>query len=304
MELRQLRYFVTVAQELHFGRAAEQLQITQPALSKQIRVLETELEIQLFIRTKRTVKLTQAGEVFLVQAQQLLQQTEKAIKLAKRTALGEVGRLTIGFTVTATYTVLPELIGRFRVRYPQVEVQMLELCTEAQVAALNKGEIDLGFLHPPIDSRGLELYPILAEEFVAVLPKQHHLLSKQSLYLTDLAKESFILHSRSEGPFLYDSFLKLCRQAGFQPQIAKEVDSHQTRICFVAAGMGITFIPAGLQALVSQDLVCKPMEDLPIKLEFAAAWRSLAAMPVLQEFLMLLRTIDGVSHSCEVNVDC
>lgn len=291
MEFRQLRYFVTVAQELHFAKAAERLDITQPALSKQIRVLETKLGIQLFIRTKRTVKLTKAGEVFLSEAQQLLQQAEKAIKLAQRTALGEVGRLTIGFTATATYTVLPELIGRFRVHYPQVEVEMLELGTEAQVTAINRGEIDLGLLHPPIDSRGLELYPILAEEFVAVLPKQHHLATKKSLSLQDLAQESFILHPRSEGPFLYDQFIKLCSQTGFQPQIVKEVDSHQTRICFVAAGMGITFIPAGLQLLVNQDLVCKPMENLTMKIEFAAAWRSVVTLPVLQEFIKLLQSI-------------
>jgi DNA-binding transcriptional LysR family regulator len=291
MEFRQLRYFVTVAQELHFGKAAELLDITQPALSKQIRVLETELEIELFIRTKRTVKLTKAGEVFLSQAQQLLQQADKAIKLAKRTALGEVGRLTIGFTATATYTVLPELIGRFRVHYPQVELEMLELCTEAQVTALNQGEIDLGFLHPPIDARGLELYPILAEEFVVVLPKQHHLFFKQSLSLEDLAQESFILHPRSEGPFLYDEFLKLCRQAEFKPQIVKEVGSHQTRICLVAAGMGITFIPTGLQILVSQDVVCKPIKNLSLQLEFAAVWRSFVDIPVLQKFLILLQDI-------------
>ena len=173
MEFRQLRYFVTVAQQLHFGKAAERLQITQPALSKQIRVLETELGIELFIRTKRTVKLTKAGEVFLEQAQQLLKQASVAIQLAKRTASGELGRLTIGFTPTATYTVLPELIRRFRSHYPQVEVEMLDLSTEAQVTAINKGEIDLGLLHPPIDSRGLEIYPLLAEKFVAVLPRQH-----------------------------------------------------------------------------------------------------------------------------------
>jgi DNA-binding transcriptional LysR family regulator len=291
MEFRQLRYFVTVARELHFAKAAEHLDITQPALSKQIRVLERELETELFTRTKRTVKLTKAGEVFLVEAQQLLQQAEKAIKLAKRTAIGEVGRLNIGFTATATYTVLPELIGRFRVHYPQVELEMLELSTEAQVTAINQGQIDLGFLHPPIDNRGLEIYPLLAEEFVAVLPKQHHLFSKQSLSLEDLAKESFILHPRSEGPFLYDGFLKLCRQGGFQPQIVKEVGNHQTRICLVAAGMGMTFIPTGLQTLISQDLICKPIENLSLKLEFAAVWRSFIDIPVLQEFLILLQDI-------------
>ncbi|MEM6613318.1 MAG: LysR family transcriptional regulator [Cyanobacteria bacterium P01_C01_bin.72] len=289
MELRQLRYFVTLAQELHFGRAAERLNITQPALSKQIRVLETKIEVQLLIRTKRTVKLTSAGEIFLLQAQQLLQKAEEAISIAKRATLGEIGKLTIGFTATATYSVLPELIGRFRLRYPQVEVEILELSTEAQIKALNQDEIDLGFLHPPVDSRGLELYPIFSEEFVVVLPPQHLLLRRQRLSLEDLAQESFIIHPRLEGPFLYDEFLKLCRQAGFQPKIVKEVGSHQTRICFVATGMGVTFIPAGLQTSVVNNLVCKPLKNLPLKLEFAAAWRSSSTMPVLQKFLMLLQ---------------
>ena len=289
MEFRQLRYFVTVAQELHFGRAAERLDITQPALSKQIRVMETNIGIKLFFRTKRSVKLTPAGEVFLKEAQQLLQQAEKAIAKAKRTAKGEVGKLTIGFTATATYTVLPELIGRFRSSHSQVEVEMLELCTEAQVTALNQGEIDLGFLHPPIDTRGLEVYPLLSEEFVVVLPKQHSLMVKELLSLKDLAQESFLLHPRSEGPFLYDEFFKLCRQNGFRPQIVKEVCNHQTRICLVAAGMGVTFVPAGLETSISSDLVCKPIKNLPFKLEFAAAWRSAITMPVLQKFLMLLK---------------
>ena len=290
MEFRQLRYFVTVARELHFGRAADRLNITQPALSKQIRVLETNIGIKLFFRTKRSVKLTPAGEVFLTEAQQLLQQAEQAIAKAKRTAKGEVGRLTIGFTATATYTVLPELIGRFRYSYPGVEVEMLELSTEAQVTALNQGEINLGFLHPPIDARGLEVYPLLSEEFMVLLPKQHRLISLKSLSLEDLAQESFILHPRSEGPFLYDEFFQLCRQNGFKPQIVKEVGSHQTRICFVAAGMGITFIPAGLQTSISSDLVCKPIRNFPLKLEFAAAWRAIVVMPVLQQFLTLLKT--------------
>ena len=288
MEFRQLRYFVTVAQELHFGKAAEKLDITQPALSKQIRVLETNIDTKLFLRTKRSVKLTPAGEIFFQEAQQLLQQTEKAIAKAHRTAKGETGQLTIGFTATATYTVLPELIGRFRSSYPQVEVEMLELCTEAQVTALNRGEIDLGFLHPPIDNRGLKVYPLLSEEFVVVLPKQHRLTTKELLSLKDLAQESFLLHPRSEGPFLYDEFFKLCRQNGFRPQIVKEVCNHQTRICLVAAGMGITFIPAGLQTSVSSDLVCKPIKT-SLRLEFAGAWRSIVVNPVLQQLLTLLK---------------
>ena len=291
MEFRQLRYFVQVAKELHFGQAAESLGITQPALSKQIRVLEQKLGIKLFIRTKRRVQLTKAGEVFLIQSQRLLQQADTAVRLAKDAALGKIGKLKIGHTATATYTILPNLVRRFRASYPQVEIDMLELSTEAQVTALNRGDIDVGFLHPPIDSRGLTLYPILAEELMIVLPKQHALTIRESLSFADLASESFILHPRGEGPFLYDEFLKLCRQAGFEPKIVKEVDTHQGRIFFVAAGMGITFLPKSLQTSISLDLIYKPMRDLPIKLNFSAAWRSVISLPVLEEFLIILERV-------------
>ena len=288
MEFRQLRYFVTIAQELHFGRAAERLDITQPALSKQIRVLEQELQIELFTRTKRSVKLTPAGKVFFVEAQQLLERAENAIALARSTASGEVGRLTIGFTATATYTVLPKLIRRFRSRYPQVEIETIELSTEAQVTAIDREEIDIGFLHPPVDTRGLELRSLLSEEFVAVLPREHPLASKKSLSLSDLKQEHFILHSRAEGPHLYDEFLKLCHQAGFEPKIkaVKKANSHQSRICFVAAGIGVTFVPAGLQNAIASDLICIPMIDVPLKLEFAVVWRSKTGLsPVVQKFI-------------------
>ncbi|MEL6930437.1 MAG: LysR family substrate-binding domain-containing protein, partial [Cyanobacteria bacterium J06600_6] len=202
------------------------------------------------------------------------------------------GKLTIGFTTTATYTVLPELIRHFKAGYPQVEVEMLELSTEAQVTAINNKEIDLGFLHPPIDDRGLELYPLLAEEFVAVLPRNHPLTAIESLSLIDLKPESLILHPRVEGPFLYDEFLKLCHQAGFKPEIVQEVNSHQSRICLVAAGIGITFIPKGLQKAIAQDLVCKPIQDSSMQLEFAVAWRSLDIPPVLQKFVAMFQDID------------
>ncbi|MGF1481090.1 MAG: LysR family transcriptional regulator [Cyanophyceae cyanobacterium] len=285
MEFRHLRYFVVVAEELHFGRAAERLQMTQPALSKQIAALEQEIDVLLLMRTKRTVQLTSAGQCFLERARQLLSQADEAIQVAKRTARGEIGQLTLGFTVTATYTVLPKLVRRFRDRYPNVEITMLELSTEVQVAALNQHTIDLAFLHPPIDERGLALHLILEETFVVVLPKHHPLLEQKRLSLALLAHEKFILHPRQEGPMLYDSFRRLCYQVGFQPQIVKEVGSHQTRICLVAAGMGITFVPASVKLLVQGEVACREIEDIPIKLQLAAAWRQNEQMPTLREFL-------------------
>ncbi|MEO1146386.1 MAG: LysR substrate-binding domain-containing protein [Cyanobacteria bacterium J06638_22] len=266
MEFRQLRYFVTVAEDLHFGRAADRLQITQPALSKQIAGLEEALGVQLLFRTKRTVKLTHAGQTFLEQARQLLMQMEIAIQLTRRTGRGEIGQLTIGFTETATHTVLPQFLRAFLQSYPNVEIAMLELATEAQVTALNHGTIDLAFLHPPIDQRGLQLHSILEESFVAVLPPQHPLLCYETIPLEAFADEPLIIHPRQEGPMLYDAFIQTCQLAGFQPKIVKESISLQTRVCLVAAGIGITFVSDCLQSLIGTDVVCRPLEDCPVRL--------------------------------------
>ncbi|NJL98501.1 MAG: LysR family transcriptional regulator [Synechococcaceae cyanobacterium SM2_3_2] len=288
MELRQLHYFVTVAEELHFGRAADRLQITQPALSKQIANLEQELGVQLLARTKRTVQLTPAGQVFFEQTQQLLNQAQTAIQLTQRTDRGEVGQLTIGFTETAVHTVLPQLVRDFHQDYPNVELTLIELATEAQVMALNQNKIDLAFLHPPIDARGIELCPILEETFVAVLPQQHPLLKYDCIPLEAFANEPLIIHPRQEGPILYDGLVQVCQEAGFQPKIVKESISLQTRVCLVATGMGITFVSSQLQFLVGSNVVCRPLGKCPIRFKFAAAWRKNAASPTLQTFIKIL----------------
>lgn len=289
MELRQLHYFVTVAEELHFGKAADRLQITQPALSKQIASLEQALGVQLLARTKRTVQLTPAGQVFFEQVQQLLSQAEAAIQLTQRTDRGHLGHLAIGFTATAVHTVMPQLVCDFRQNYPNVEISIMELATEAQVAALNQGKLDLAFLHPPIDVRGIELHPILVEEFVAVLPRQHPLLKYDRIPLEAFAHEPLIIHPRHEGPALYDGFVQVCQAVGFQPKIVKESISLQTRVCWVAIGMGITFVSSELQFLVGRNVVCRPLETCPIHLKLAAAWRQNASNPTLREFIKVLQ---------------
>lgn len=288
MDFRQLQYFVAVAEELHFGRAADRLQITQPALSKQIAGLETTLEVQLLFRTKRTVELTHAGQTFLHQARQLLHQKETAIQLTRQTGCGDIGHLSIGFTKTATQTVLPQLLRDFLKRYPKVEIEMVELTTEAQVKALNQDVIDLAFLHPPIDQRGLQVYPILEESFVAVLPPQHPLGQYDVIPLKALAQEPLIIHPRQEGPILYDGFLQVCQRVGFQPQIVKESISLQTRLCFVAAGLGITFVSDQFQSLVGNNVICRPLENCPIHLQFGAAWRQRSSNPALHNLLQIL----------------
>lgn len=181
MELHSLRYFVAVAEELHFGRAAARLHITQPALSRQIHKLEAELEIELLRRTKRTVELTEAGVAFLVEVRKALQQVEAAIYVARRAARGEIGSLRIAFTPSAMHTVLPEILKQFRDRYPHVKLEMTELCTLDQVNALRTETIDVGLLDPPIEAPFLKLYPLQGERLVVALLQTHPLTQQKQL---------------------------------------------------------------------------------------------------------------------------
>jgi DNA-binding transcriptional LysR family regulator len=288
MELRQLRYFTVVAEELHFGRAAERLKMTQPALSKQIIVLEKDLGVRLLARTKRVVQLTHAGQVFLEQTRSLLAQAEETIQITRRTARGEEGRLTIGVTPPATQTVLPKLLRTFSDRFPKIELNLSLLGTESQVAALNQRQLDIGFLHPPIDERGLDLYDINEEDFVAVLPQNHRLLQYEKIPLAQFAGESFLILPRHESPVIYDQFVQFCQQLGFEPTV-KEVLSLQTRLCLVAAGIGISFVSESVQASVGANVVCKPLEYCPIKQKLAAVWQRNPTTPALQVFLELMK---------------
>lgn len=288
MELRQIRYFVVAAEELHFGRAAERLKMTQPALSKQIMALEKDLGVQLLARTKRVVQLTHAGQVFLERARSLLGLTEEMIQATRRTARGEEGQLNIGVTPPATQTILPGLLRTFSDRFPKVALNLSLLGTESQVAALNQRQIDVGFLHPPIDERGLALHHLHEEDFVAVLPKDHRLLQYEKIPLAQFAGESFLILPRHESPVIYDQFVQFCQQLGFDP-IVREVMSLQTRLCLVAAGIGISFVSESVQSSVGMNIVCKALEYCPIKQKIAAAWRQDSDAPALRAFLSLMK---------------
>lgn len=290
MELHSLRYFVAVAEELHFNRAAARLHITQPALSRQIRNLEEELGIELLRRTKRTVELTEAGATFLTEVRKALQQVEAAIHMAQRAARGEIGCLRIAFTPSAMHTVLPEILKQFRDRHPNVKLDMIELCTLDQVNALCTETVDVGLLHPPIEASFLKLYPLQGEKLVVVLPQTHPLEQHRCLALKALAHEPFIMHPRYEGPVLYDQILNLCRQVGFEPRIVHEEVKHQTRVGLVAAGIGIAFVPESLQQTMAGVSYCTLMGASP-QLQLAVAWRCNHVSPVLQGFVQVTQEI-------------
>ena len=291
MEFRQLRYFVAVAEELNFGRAAKRLYISQQALSKQILNLEDELEIQLFYRSKHQVKLTEAGAVFLQESRQLLDRVQKAVQLSKRAARGEIGQIKLSFVASALHSILPNILSIFRESYPDVEIIMNENSTHDQVQALLKNESDLGFLYLPIEDKSFNTQPILEESLAVVLPKEHPLSTLEKLPLKALENESFILHPRYEGPVLYDRLISLCESAGFVPKVVQEVPASKTRIGLVAAGLGISFVFANLQNLINSEVVYKQLNEVEIALQLAVVWRKDNTSPVLQEFLKVVDKI-------------
>ncbi|MEO1298430.1 MAG: LysR family transcriptional regulator [Cyanobacteria bacterium J06636_16] len=288
MEIRDLRYFAAVADTLHFGRAAERLHMTQPALSRQIRSLEAELEVQLFHRTKRSVRLTIAGQAFLADAQQILQHVEQAVSTTRRTARGEMGHLRLSFTTSALRSVVPKIVREFRNRYPDVQLTMTERCTHEQVEAFRAHQLDVGFLYPPVDEKLLAITPLHTETWVVALPQDHPLALRQPLTLSDLATESFILLPRREGPYLYDQIIHLCQQAGFYPNVVQEATACQTRAGLVAVGIGIAFVPEVLQDTGNSAVVYRNLKGDAPSLQLAIAHRRDDDSPIVQHFFQVV----------------
>lgn len=288
MELRQLKYFVVVAQELHFGRAARRLHLSQPALSKQIRALENNLDVLLLERTKHWVKLTPAGQKLLETAQRILRETEQGIKLVQQIGRGEIGQLKIGFTTPALYSVLPGILRRYCDRFPEVELILTGAGTEEQVEALCTHQIDLGFVSPPVREKSLALQTVFEGTYLVALPTSHPLANQEQILLVSLRDEPIIFYPRFKGPAFYTQFLELCQQAGFTPNIVQEVEMTHTRLGMVAADLGIAFIASSLQNLTTKGVVYRKLvEDFP-KLEIALAWRKEDRSSLLLEFIQLL----------------
>ena len=296
MELRHLRYFVTVAEELHFGRAAQRLQMAQPPLSQQIRQLEAELDVQLLYRTKRTVRLTDAGQVFLQEARHLLMQADQAIAIAQRADRGEVGRLSLGFVGSATDSILPVILKAFRQRFPKVQLILHEMTTAEQVEALHNNRIQLGFIRPPLNDEDLILETVLQESLVVALPEAHPLATQTQVSLVSLAEQPFVLSPRHLGAGFYDQIYRLCQQAGFTPQVAQEAIQMPTILSLVAAELGVALVPASLQNWQRVGVVYKPLADSTPQIELAISWRQTDTSPVLHQFIEQTRaTISSTS---------
>lgn len=263
MDLRHLRYFVCVAEEMHFGRAAQRLGISQPPLSQQIRALEDELGVRLFDRTSRRVRLTEAGSLFLPEARQTLAQAERAAQTARLAQRGELGRLGLSFTASAPF--VPEVAGalyRFRQSHPQVELALQELNLDAQIEQIAAGAIDIGIIRafdPPLLPADMVAECLLEEEMVLALRADHPLAANPSPAIADLAGVPLVLYGATNGAGFNEHFFALCEQAGFRPTVAMEVGSFATLLGLVAAGFGATVLAQSLARLRIENVVLRSL---------------------------------------------
>ncbi|AZM82667.1 TPA: LysR family transcriptional regulator [Pseudomonas aeruginosa] len=264
MELRHLRYFIAVAEELHFGRAAERLGISQPPLSQQIQALEEEIGARLFERTNRRVELTDAGRLFLDESRQVLAQVDKAVLLARRVHLGELGELKIGFTSSAPFTsTIPSSIHAFRKAYPDVHLDLQEMSSRQVLKALLEESLQVGVIRPLALPDAVHWVELFREPLVAVLRADHPLAagSEDGLAIAALAEEPFVFFPRSYGTGLYDQVIALTRQAGFSPRIAQEASEAMTIIGLVSAGLGVSILPASFRRTRVDGVVYRTLSD-------------------------------------------
>jgi DNA-binding transcriptional LysR family regulator len=288
MKLNQLRYFVAVAEELHFGRAASRLHIAQPPLSRQIRELEEELGVPLFSRTKRRVGLTDAGRTLLEEARVALAQLDRAADLARRAGQGEIGQLVVSVVPTVDHKVFTRILRSFSMRYPKVQVVIRSLSTAAQVQGLLMGTLQAGFLRMPVKEDGLVVRSVSREPLVAALPTAHRLASAGRLSLAALADVPLLIFPRQLAPGYYDTIVSLFQRAGLHLRIAQEAEHLQTILGLVAAGFGVSLLPGSVRNIRSRGVIYRWLADRRPLVETAIAYRAGASSEVLRAFIAVV----------------
>ena len=287
IDLRQLRYFIAVAEELHFGRAAQRLGMAQPPLTQQIQKLERAFGYRVFVRQGRKTTLTDAGLVLLEEARRILLQVDQAIDNARRAGRGETGQLTIGTPPSVMLTRLPAIIRKYRERFPAVRFVLKEMSTSAIAAGLLAGTLDIGFLREVDVCGALPLETILRESVVAILPAAHPLAAGARLRLRQLAKEPFVLFPRQVGTAFYERFISFCVDAGFTPRVIQEATQWQSVVTFVETGLGVSIAPAGVQRFHSKGVVYRELSGLETTV--SVCWQNTRDSGTIAAFLNLAR---------------
>ena len=290
VNLRSVECFIRVAETLHFGRAATDLHLSQPALSQRIRTLERDVGARLLDRDRRGVKLTDAGLAFVSPARAAVAHGERAIDIARRTEGGLHGRLRLGFTVIASYTSLPRAVQAFRDSFPEVTVDLVEINSPAVEEALHRGEIDLGVLHPPLGRKELRYRPLPDEPLTLAMPVGHRLTDQPTITFGDLAGEPLLAAPRAVGPVLFDKLIGRFRAAGVEPNIVQEATPVTTLAGLVAAGAGIGFVTRGVAMATRPGVVFREAVGAP-GVPMAIAWMQPEPTPTGQRFLDVIDAV-------------
>jgi DNA-binding transcriptional LysR family regulator len=289
MELRHLRYFVAVAEQLHFRHAAEMVHVAQPALSQQIRQLEKEIGVTLFERSRHKVRLTSAGKAFYENAQAVLQQAAQAVAQARKVEHGEAGTLRVGFVSTAAISVLPDAIKKLRQQVPLAEVELNELAAGEQIEGLYRELLDIGFIHAKLpDEDVLETMVVARDRLIAAVPESTELARSRRIDLRALASWTAIMPARHSTSGFYEHVRMAYHKAGVTPSRIHHTRLLQTGLLLVGAGVGVSIVPESFKSIHVKGVVYKPLAVAPPPSELVVAWRRDNASPLLRRFLAAL----------------
>jgi DNA-binding transcriptional LysR family regulator len=291
IELRQFRQFIAVAEELSFRRAADRLHMAQPPLTVTIKQIEEELGTLLIERTNRIARLTPAGRVFLEECKRTVVQAERAMVAARRAGAGLNGALRVTFVASAAREILPAILRAFREQYPQVELMLTEAMTAQQVAKIQTDEADVGFVIPPLrDADGLSVEVLAKNQMVAALPENHPLAQLQSIALSDLASEDWIIFPERQGPGLHERVLTACAQAGFVPRVGQQASQMDTIASLVAGGMGVGLVTRIIATANRPGVVFRDLTGVgtPVEYELAIAYGR--STPLVDAFMAVIRS--------------
>lgn len=289
MELTHLRYFVAIAEELHFGRAAAKLHIAQPALSQQIKRLEDELDVKLFNRTSRRVELSAAGKVFLNKAYGIIERADEACAIIMSLGKGQSGYLSIAFNEPAINTFLPKAIEKFMRKYPEVQLSLKEMEITEQFKAFDEKRLDLGFMRPyGHNTSAYSKRLTMREQYVLALPVNHKLCANSSLTLDMIGNEALILFPRAEHPQLRNRFDECFQLAGFQPNIIQELSSKRTTLALVETGIALAFVPESSMLHSPPGVEFRKLNSNLPAVEIFVLWRSENDSPLIRNFLDLI----------------
>jgi DNA-binding transcriptional LysR family regulator len=289
MELRHLRYFAAVAEERHFGRAAQRLGIAQPPLSKQVQDLEAELGFALLDRTRRPVSLTAAGEALLEHTRTIFEAIEIGVRETRRAGAGRSGRVSVGYPQSLAYSGLTEVLRAFRERSPDVAIQVLELAPAEQIDALKRGDLDVGFVRAPLHEPQLASENLRNEKLVLALPADHRLAIRERIALSAVSREPFVFFPRARGPGFFDFLMGYCRDCGFSPHIVQEAPQIDV-LSLVAAGFGLSILPDSVRELRRADVVLRPIIGSPTT-ELRLVWRAGDTSPAVARFVETVRRV-------------